>query len=297
MFGYIRPQKSELLVREFEEYKAVYCALCSRLGKDYGPAARLVLNYDCTFYAVLRIAVSGAAAPRLKRGRCVANPLKKCMFCEEGGAEFAEAAALTVILTYCKVRDDIADSGFWRRLLLRIVFPFFAIMNRRASRRFPELEKAAADYMREQKLAESAESRGVDAAAEPTARILSRVFGQDCEAEATKRVLSEAGYYLGRWTYLMDAADDMEKDIRHHTFNPFVDRFGLTGSSGREALDEARDYANATLNGTLARLGAAVELLEPSCFGPLVRNIVFLGLPAMQKERLYQKESGNVRSV
>ena len=294
LFGYVRPQKSELLVREFEEYKAVYCALCRRLGRDYGPAARLVLNYDCTFYAVLRLAVSGVKAPRFTRGRCVANPLKRCSFCEENGGEFAAASALTVILTYCKVRDDLADSGFWRSLPLRAAFPFFALMHRRAARLFPELEEAAADFMREQSAAENAESPGVDAAAEPTARMLSRVFGQAGEAEETKRVLREAGYYLGRWTYLMDAADDMEKDIRRKTFNPFVLRFRLDGNSAREALDEARDYANATLNGTLARLRAAVELLETGCFGPLVRNVVFLGLPEMQKERLYKKESGNV---
>ena len=297
MFGYVRPQKSELLVREFEEYKAVYCALCRRLGKDYGPAARLVLNYDCTFYAVLRIAAFGQKTPRFSRGRCVANPLKKCIFCVEDGGDFAAAAALTVILTYYKVCDDIADSGFWKSLFLRAVKPFFAFPHRRAARRFPGLEEAAADFMREQAAAERSENPGVDAAAEPTARMLSRVFGGACDKEETKRVLCETGYYLGRWTYLMDAADDMEKDIRHKTFNPFVLRFRLNGASGPEERNEAREYANATLNGTLARLGAAVELLEPGCFGPLVRNVVFLGLPAMQKERLYKKESGNVRSV
>ena len=42
MFGYVRPYKSEMLVREFEQYKAVYCELCRVLGREYGLLARLL---------------------------------------------------------------------------------------------------------------------------------------------------------------------------------------------------------------------------------------------------------------
>ena len=51
MFGYVRPYKSEMLVREYEQYKAVYCEVCRQLGKEYGWTARFTLSYDCTFYA------------------------------------------------------------------------------------------------------------------------------------------------------------------------------------------------------------------------------------------------------
>ena len=35
VFGYLQIQKSELLVREYDAYKAVYCGLCKQMGKDY----------------------------------------------------------------------------------------------------------------------------------------------------------------------------------------------------------------------------------------------------------------------
>lgn len=297
MFGYIRPQNSELLVREFGEYKAVYCTLCRRLGKDYGPAARLVLNYDCTFYAILLLAISGKESPQFSRGRCVVNPLKQCGFCAECGDEFGTASALTVILTYYKVKDDIADSGFWKSLLFRIAYPFFSIMHRKASRRFPQLEKTVADAMSEQERTEHSDHPGIDCSAEPTACMLAHIFELAGGSGETTRVLYEAGYFFGRWTYLMDAADDIEKDIKKKTFNPFVIHFHLNDASTRETLDEAKNYANGTLNGTLAKLGAAINLLELGSFSPIVHNIVFLGLPAMQKEQLFKKENGNVRSV
>ena len=36
VFGYLKPDKPELKIREYEEYKSVYCGLCKYLGKDYG---------------------------------------------------------------------------------------------------------------------------------------------------------------------------------------------------------------------------------------------------------------------
>ena len=53
MFGYIRPNKPELLVKEYDLYKSAYCGLCKRMGKDYGRLSRLALSYDGTFLAML----------------------------------------------------------------------------------------------------------------------------------------------------------------------------------------------------------------------------------------------------
>ena len=33
MFGYVRPRKDELKVRDWEAYQAVYCGLCHTLGR------------------------------------------------------------------------------------------------------------------------------------------------------------------------------------------------------------------------------------------------------------------------
>lgn len=293
MFGYIKPQKSELLVREYGEYGGVYCTLCRRLGKDYGPSARLVLNYDCTFYALVLLAVSGGEKPVFHRGRCVVNPLKKCEFCEDNRAEFSSASALTVILTYYKLRDDFADSGFFRSLSYRIIYLFFIRKHRRAAGRFPKLEAAAAEMARGQAEAEQMPFRGIDRCAEPTAKMLSRMMENISPDTTENRVLYELGYYLGRWVYFVDAADDLAKDIKSGSFNPFAQKFNLNARSTSDELNRARDYANEVLNGTLARLGTAANLLECASFGPIIHNIVFLGLPAIQKEKLFAKENGN----
>ena len=67
MFGYVRPYKSELLVREYEQYKSVYCELCRELGKSYGWTARFTLSYDCTFYALLSLSLIHISARFLRQ--------------------------------------------------------------------------------------------------------------------------------------------------------------------------------------------------------------------------------------
>ncbi len=74
--------------------------------------------------------------------------------------------------------------------------------------------------MQAQQLAESQQA-GPDPAAEPTARCLSLTCEALSNDPVQKRVLSRFGYLLGRYVYLSDAVDDLEKDEKLHRFNPF----------------------------------------------------------------------------
>ena len=46
VFGYIKPVKAELKVKEWEAYQGIYCGLCKQLTERYGLFARMTLNYD-----------------------------------------------------------------------------------------------------------------------------------------------------------------------------------------------------------------------------------------------------------
>ncbi|HHV32093.1 MAG TPA: hypothetical protein GXX74_06755 [Clostridiales bacterium] len=300
MFGYIRPQKSELLVREFEQYKGIYCSLCRQLGKSYGPVARLTLSYDCAFYAMLLLSLQPKCTG-FHTGRCVVNPMKKCMFCSEGEEEFVQAAALSVLLTYAKLKDDIEDSRFLGKLRGCIFLPFAASAKRKAEKQFPELANIVKSYMEQQKAAERMEPVEIDRCAEPTANMLSRVFAvSETENDSQSpeiRIRNEIGYYLGRWIYLMDAADDIRKDLKKHSFNPFVQRYQLNENSTDEEILSVRDHANQALNMTLSRLIAAFHLLEIKHFESILGNVIIKGLPEIQRDRLYKEEKTNVRSL
>ena len=52
-----------------------------------------------------------------------------------------------------------------------------------------------------------------------------------------RRVLEQLLYHLGRWIYLVDAADDLPEDFASGSYNPLLRRFGLEeGELTGEAL-------------------------------------------------------------
>ncbi len=288
MFGYVRPYKPELLVKEYGQYKAIYCQLCRVLGDEYGVLARFALSYDCAFYAMLALSVTGSRVEEQKR-RCVCNPLKACTYLPSPGEAYKKAAALCVLLTYHKLRDDCEDEGFFASLGSRLLLPVVSPKAGRAARQYPDMAGIVEKAMESQRQAEE-EGAGVDRCAEPTANLLRELFGELAGCDSKQRpALESFGYFLGRWVYLMDAADDLAEDMRSGSFNPFIKHLGLEGKKEltqeeRRAADEA---CNEALNATAARLVLAANLIELGQFGPIIENVAQKGLAEVQREILF----------
>lgn len=286
MFGYLQIHKDELKVKEYEAYKSVYCGLCKQLGKDYGFLTRLILSYDCTFYAILLMSLKRSCTGFFD-GRCKFNPLKKCKFADCKDNAYSKASALSVISAYYKVVDDIDDSGFFKRIALKIAKPFFGRRQKKAARRFPEIEIIVSEMMKNQKAAENDELVTIDKAANPTAKMISDLAALEGGNDLQKRVLSEFGYQIGRWVYLIDAADDYEKDKKSGNFNPFI-----------KADINDKDYINSVLSQSLARAYDAYNLLDIIDFKPIIDNMMLYGFPNKQNAVLNNRqEVKNEQSV
>ena len=278
MFGYLQIHKDELKVKEYEAYKSVYCGLCKQLGRDYGFLTRLILSYDCTFYAILLMSLKRSCTG-FSDGRCKFNPLKKCKFADCKDNAYSKASALSVISAYYKVVDDIDDSGFFKRIALKIVKPFFGRRQKKAARRFPEIENIVSEMMKNQKAAENDELVTIDKAANPTAKMISDLATLEGGNDLQKRVLSEFGYQIGRWVYLIDAADDYEKDKKSGNFNPFI-----------KADINDKDYINSVLSQSLARAYDAYNLLDIIDFKPIIDNMMLYGFPNKQNAVLNNRQ-------
>ena len=290
MFGYIKPLKPELKVREFDTYQAVYCGLCRQLGEAFGPFAKLTLSYDFTFIAMLAMALKEEFAGFCK-GRCMANPLKK-KNCAAPTPELSLVAASAMALFYHKVRDNIHDAKGIRKVGYWLLLPFAAGARRKAKKRFPEVDAAFSGIMSSQFALEKEHTKSIDAAAEPTAAALRQMVSLLGGSPGEKRILERFGYLLGRWVYLMDALDDLEDDARRHSYNPFLERWGISGALPSEAQKaEISSYGRGVLNITVAELGAAYELLELKRYKPILDNIIYLGLPASAGE-IFRKKFG-----
>ncbi len=254
--------------------------------------ARMTLSYDCTFFALWLMALHKKCLG-FREGRCVVNPLKKCGACIGGGDELRLASALSVIMVYQKVRDNIADDRFLKRMKSYMVLPFVSQMRRKAAKDYPELDKIVALAMMEQAAAEQNPGQSIDFYAEPTAKMMEQVFAFGAaapELSPEDRLVRQAGYFLGRWVYIIDAADDLEKDLYEGAFNPFIIKEQLQPNCPTERLKEVKEEANWILNATLSQLIAAVNLMDLEQLGAIVSNVMFLGLPEMQRAILFEKE-------
>lgn len=280
LFGYVNIYKDELLVREFNEYKAIYCSLCKKLGKEYGVISRFILSYDCTFYAVMLFALKDAC-PGYEKKICRFNPLKKCTYVKNGEEVLSKAAALSVSSVYYKVIDNINDSKGFKRLLYRLVKPIAKRWNKKAESKFPHISNAVKFMYESQVKAENNPESHIDMAAEPTAIMLSTLLSCEGRDETEKRILHTLGYNLGKWIYLIDAVDDYKQDMENGNYNPFK------GYNGEENIKE---YCNQVLNQCLAQAYNSWNLLNVNLYKGIIDNIILKGLAAKQKKVLFTEE-------
>ncbi len=287
MFGYVRIFKPELKIREFDQYQGVYCSLCRQLGRKYGFVARMSLSYDFTFLALLGMALSDECTG-FQKGRCPYNPLKKRLCCCGDNTALDYATDAAALLLYYKLQDNARDEGFFRRTGAKVLLWMSRRSHKKASAARPELCRHIAHCMERQAALEEAQTASIDAAAEPSADMLSALAAGLSDDPTQRRVLERFGYCLGRWVYLMDAVDDLEDDLKHSGYNPYVLARGLQGDDA-EALRQTREYAVQTLYACLSECIADYQLLSIRRFGGILTNILEWGMPAAQRQALRPK--------
>ncbi len=273
MFGYVRPSFDRLDEAERARFRAVYCGLCTTLGKRYGFAARCILNYD---FALLAMLLSTAEEERCTECRCAAHPFKPCRVQSENDA-LALAADESVILAWWQLRDAIADHGFLRSIPYRAA----ALFLRRAYRKASALRSDFDAHTKAQLAVLSALERekcpSLDRVADTFAALL-RGTAMHLSNETQRRVLGELFYHLGRWVYIVDAVDDLASDIKSGGYNPLIYRYDLQGN----ALDTAsRAALCTTLDNSIRCMAAAYELCDATHYHTILDSVFYEGLYAV----------------
>ena len=284
MFGYVQVFRPELKVKEAEQYRGVYCTLCKRLGRRYGFLARLTLNYDFTFLALLQMALVESEIT-FQNSRCTYLPTRRCLKCQQFQA-IDNAADVAMLMFYSKCRDDRTDGRFWRRVGATLLQGLFARAYRKAKKAQPQAAAAMESYMAAQQAVERESTPSVDAAAEPTAALMATLLTAMASDERESRVLSRFGYCLGRWIYLADAVDDLESDRQTGNYNPYW----LTADGADIAA--LRERGTASLNASLGECIAAYELLTIYRFDGILRNILTQGMPLIGRQLITPRKKG-----
>lgn len=270
MLGYVRVNKPEMKVKEYETYRGLYCSLCKGLGKYYGQLSRLILSYDATFLLIILIS-SQNKVPEFKKGRCPFNPAKKCAYCTNCDENLKFASSVTVLMFYYKIKDNISDSGFFKKILMYLLLPYAAFLKRRAFKFYPKLDGIISASMNQQANVEKSHTDSIDKASHNSADALGKIFNYDNSDNTS--ALYRLGYFVGRWVYLVDAADDIEKDFKNASFNVFINKYALEDIS---AIDESiKDEIEQSLYFTQSFVERACEKNDFQILAPIIDNIIY----------------------
>lgn len=275
MFGYINVNKQELKFREFDRYRSYYCGLCSVLKERYGKAAQFALSYDMTFLIML---LSALYEEESLEGnvRCLAHPFEKHPVRKNRFTEYA--ADMNLLLSYEKCADDWKDEKKLSRKL------YAGVLRKNAGQvreKYPEKAAVITESLERIGRFEEAREANIDLPAGAFGEIMAGImapFNDEWEA-----ALKRTGFYLGKFVYIMDAWEDLEKDKKTGNYNPLFFR----RESG-EKLAEEVEAMLVMMMGECCRAFEILPIIDPDV--EILRNILYSGVwckyMAMSRDRI-----------
>jgi hypothetical protein len=270
VFGYVRPPLAGLEQQEQERFRRMYCGLCHTLGRRYGTAARMILNYDFTYLAIL---LSGPEEGERGQARCMVHPVHPHEYLLEAPS-MELAADESVILAYWQLRDGVEDHDWLHGLQYRGLSAVLEPAYRKAAALRPAFDRTVRSQLHKLAQLEKEQCPSIDRAADAFAALLSAA-AQEQEEPVRRRVLEQLLYHLGRWIYLIDAADDMKKDAASGNYNPVALRYGL--ADGVWTPESRREFT-ATLDHSVHMMATAFELWDFGVWTPLLSQTIYTGL-------------------
>lgn len=213
MFGYVTPCKMELKIKDYEKFKAYYCGLCRSIKNNMGNIPRMSLNYDMTFLAILLDSFN-EDMPSYLKSRCAAHGLKKKIILKDN-SPLKYAAFCNVALSYYKLLDNVNDDNSTKSKIFSFFFKgYLKKMPEEFKNHLTSIENKLNNLY---DLEKNSDDKSIDVIAHPFAELTGFILSS--YIEDNRENLYWLGYNLGKWIYIIDAWDDLKKDMENKKFN------------------------------------------------------------------------------
>ena len=167
-------------------------------------------------------------------------------------------------MTYYQCMDDWEDEKkVWKRGYAGILKKAF----RDAAARLPEKAEEIAVQMQALHECEQRNEKNLDTVAGCFGNIMAEIFA--LKKDEWEDDLRKMGFFLGKFIYLMDAYEDIEKDRKKGNFNPFL---SICNESGFD------DNVYQILRMMMAECSRAFEKLPVLQNVDILRNILYSGV-------------------
>lgn len=261
MFGYIRIYEPELKMKDFRKYKAYYCGLCQELKKRYGTMGQMTLTYDMTFVVIL-LGSLYETANEMEEHRCKVHPIKKQKMLLNEITSYC--ADMNILMSYYHFKDDWEDDRKKKSLIGK---KLFQAKKEKLSCVYERQSMVFENALKELAILERENSTDIDRVAGCFGRMMGEllVIHEDVWAETLRRM----GFFLGKFIYIMDAYEDLEKDQKANRYNPLKE------------LAEKKDYEEKMWDILCMMMGecsAEFEKLPCLLDIDILRNILYDGV-------------------
>lgn len=282
MFGYVTIDKPELKVKEFYRYKAYYCGLCRTLKEEYGFRGRMTLTYDMTFLVLFLTSLYESETKELK-SHCPLHPVKKIPMLQNEISAYG--AKMNILLTYFKFEDDWKDD---KSIAGITGMHLFGRRAEKICKEYPRQAQVIKKQLKELSVLEEKGETNLDLVAGTFGNLMAELFVY--RQDVWEEELRKFGFYLGKFIYIMDAYDDLPKDIKTQSYNPLkaVQEKSKDGEQYEKTVQQV-------LLMMMAEATAAFEKLPCLMDADILRNILYSGVWAkfnkIQRERQENKEN------
>lgn len=260
MFGYVVTNESELKIKDYDTYRSYYCGICSSLNR-FGLAGKVTLSYDMVFVAMLLSDLYDEETTPVAK-RCLVHPIKAPLRSFNKYVDYA--ADMTILLAYYQCKDHWQDN---HNLAYKLEGDLLSNKAKFIFAKWPRQSQAVQRYISGlQEMEKSKDCDPEDVASLTGSMMAELLVYKEDEWSATLRTL---GYFLGKYVYIMDAFDDIDKDIRKDNFNPFANSY-----------DPAtfEDTVANILTANLAECANAFDRLPLVEYADILKNIIYSGL-------------------
>lgn len=277
MFGYVTVYKPELKMKDFYRYKGFYCGLCKALKERYGRLGQMTLTYDMTFLILLLTSLY-EIEPEHEQSRCIVHPLKKHDMLYNEITEYA--ADMNIVLTYFHFADDWKDerSGTGLAGVHALRRSYLEV-----EKQYPEKCRRIRKCLKKLAACEARGEESIDLTARCFGELMAEllVYKEDVWEKALRRL----GFYLGKYIYILDAYDDLEKDVKQGSYNP------LKRLRNEEDFEKRCEQM---LTLVLAECSSEFEKLPCIWDADILRNILYVGVWNKFDQKHKSDEKGKV---
>lgn len=277
MFGYITPLLNELKLSDYNTFKSYYCGLCLAIKNKFGNIPRLSLSYDTTFFAILLDGLSNEQYTIISKP-CIKHPLSKRDFIISTNA-LDYACDLNLSLFYYKILDDVYDDNTLKSIALSKFINHYH--KKLFYKNIDTTIKKNLDILHS--IEKSSSINSIDVAANPFGNIIGKVLedypfelNEDCKD--LRKKLFDFGYYFGKWIYLIDALDDLKKDMENNKFNPIEKAYNNYSLNYSDLLNTVREKIDFNLMLLASNCSDIIKVLPFTKNKNIVENVINLGL-------------------